>query len=77
MFTKIIWDKKDKFDKQSGAEREYFQEYLKMIHENGVDVYLLEYSKNKKMEKKVREYCDEKGYRYYVSRTLNLEVVKS
>ena len=28
VFTKIIWDKKDKFDKQSGSEREYFQEYL-------------------------------------------------
>ena len=77
VFTKIIWDKKDKFDKQSGSEREYFQEYLDMVHEKGVDVYLLEYSKDKKMEKKVREYCDEKGYRYYVSRTLNLEVVKS
>ena len=77
VFTKIIWDKKDKFDKQSGSEREYFQEYLEMVHEKGVDVYLLEYSKDKKMEKKVREYCDEKGYRYYVSRTLNLEVVKS
>lgn len=77
VFTKIIWDKKDKFDKQSGSEREYFQEYLEMVHETGVDVYLLEYSKDKKMEKKVREYCDEKGYRYYVSRTLNLDVVKS
>ena len=77
VFTKIIWDKKDKFDKQSGAEREYFQKYLEMVHETGVDVYLLEYSKDKKMEKKVREYCDKKGYRYYVSRTLNLEVVKS
>ena len=77
VFTKIIWDKKDKFDKQSGTEREYFQEYLEMVHEKGVDVYLLEYSKDKKMEKKIREYCDEKGYRYYVSRTLNLEVVKS
>ena len=77
VFTKIVWDKKDKFDKQSGSEREYFQEYLEMVHEKGVDVYLLEYSKDKKMEKKVREYCDEKGYRYYVSRTLNLDVVKS
>ena len=73
VFSKIIWDEKDKFDEQDSAEREYFQEYLEMVHEKGIDVYLLEYTKDKRLTRKIRKYCKEKGYRYYVSGTLNLD----
>lgn len=73
VFSKIIWDEKDKFNEQDSAEREYFQEYLEMVHEKGIDVYLLEYTKDKRLTRKIRKYCKEKGYRYYVSGTLNLD----
>ena len=73
VFSKIIWDEKDKFDEQDSAEREYFQEYLEMVHENGIDVYLLEYTKDMRLTRMIRKYCKEKGYRYYVSGTLNLD----
>lgn len=74
VFTKIIWDEEDTFEEQDREEREYFQEYLKNVHEHGVDVYLLEYSKDKELAAKIKDYCREMGYNYYVSKTLNLDV---
>ena len=74
VFTKIIWDEEDTFEEQNREESEYFQEYLSEVHEHGVDVYLLEYTQDKELAAKIKDYCREKGYDYYVSKTLNLEV---
>ena len=74
VFTKIIWDEEDTFEEQDREESEYFQEYLKNVHDHGVDVYLLEYSKDKELAAKIKDYCREMGYNYYVSKTLNLDV---
>ena len=74
VFTKIIWDEEDTFEEQDGEERKYFQEYLANVHAHGVDVYLLEYTKDKDLIEKIKDYCRDKGYIYYVSKTLNLDV---
>ncbi|WP_185752304.1 endo alpha-1,4 polygalactosaminidase [Butyrivibrio sp. AE2032] len=73
VFSKIIWDETDTFDVQDDEERRYFQKYLSEVHKQGVDVYLLEYSKDEDLIADVKDYCDKKGYYYYVSSTLNLE----
>lgn len=73
VFTKINWDETDSFDVQDEDERRYFQKYLSDVHKHGVDVYLLEYSKDDDIVSSIKEYCDKNGYYYYVSSTLNLE----
>lgn len=72
VFSKILWDG-DKFSTQEKSEREYFQEYLSNVKSAGKDVYLLEYTTDKKLIREINEYCKEKGYRYYASPKLNLD----
>jgi uncharacterized protein (TIGR01370 family) len=72
VFSKILWDG-DKFSTQDKSEREYFQEYLSNVKSAGKDVYLLEYTTDKKLIREINEYCKEKGYRYYASPKLNLD----
>ena len=73
VFSSINWDKKDSFGTQKKSETEYFTEYLDEVSRHGVDVYLLEYTTDAELNKKIESFCNEKGYRYYVSPKLNLE----
>lgn len=75
VFSSIIWDE-DRFGTQESAERKYFQEYLERVKRSGRDVYLLEYTTDEKVIKDIKDYCSEKGYKYYISSTLGLEVEK-
>ena len=71
VFSKIEWEK-DKFSANDDEERAYFQNYVETVAANGGDVYLLEYTKDKALIEKINAYCEEKGFRYYASRTLEL-----
>ena len=73
VFSKIIWEEEDTFSVQDDAENEYFLDYLKRVHKEGIDVYLLEYTTDKELTKEIEEYCAENGYFFYISKTLNLE----
>ena len=73
VFSRIIWEEEDCFDRQSKKERKYFQRYLSNVKSHGLDVYLLEYTKDEELVEEIRDYCDEMGYVFYVSETLNLE----
>lgn len=75
VFSSIIWDE-DRFGTQESAERKYFQEYLERVKSSGREVYLLEYTTDEKIIKDIKDYCSEKGYKYYISSTLGLEVEK-
>lgn len=75
VFSSIIWDE-DRFGTQESAERKYFQEYLERVKSSGREVYLLEYTMDEKVIKDIKDYCSEKGYKYYISSTLGLEVEK-
>lgn len=72
VFSKILWDG-DRFSRQEGEERAYFQEYLADVKGHGKDVYLLEYTTDAELVDEIDAYCRQKGYGYYVSKTLNLE----
>ena len=75
VFSSIIWDE-GRFGTQESAERKYFQEYLERVKRSGREVYLLEYTTDEKIIKDIKDYCSEKGYKYYISSTLELEVEK-
>ena len=72
VFSAIDWDH-DTFTKNSDEDREYFQDYCKLVADYGKDVYLLEYTKDSKVIDSIKKYCKEKGYTYYASSTLDLK----
>ncbi|WP_080676432.1 endo alpha-1,4 polygalactosaminidase [Ruminococcus flavefaciens] len=71
VFSAIDWDN-DLFTENDDDTREYFQDYCKLVSDYGKDVYLLEYTENSDIIDKVKNYCNENGYTYYASDTLDL-----
>ena len=67
----ILWDE-DAFGVQDESESSYFREYLKDVKKHGFDVYLLEYTKDEDLAREIREFCEENGYGYYISESLEL-----
>ena len=71
VFTKINWDT-NTFSKAKKDDREYFQEYIETVASQGVDVFLLEYSKSNSLNRQIDSYCNKHGFKYYISTTLEL-----
>ncbi len=72
VFAKIIWDK-NKFGKADPADHKYFISYVERYAKLGADIYLLEYTKDKKLIAEIDEYCKAKGFNYYVSDSVELD----
>ncbi len=72
VFSCIIDYDKDKFGKSTADERKYFPEYLTTLPRAKKKCYLLEYTKSKKLGKQIKEFCRKKGYKYYISKKLDL-----
>ena len=73
VFSKIIWNKKDKFGTASKKDHKYFVSYIERYAKKGADIYLLEYSRDKKLISKIKAYCKKKGFGYYVSDSVELD----
>ncbi len=71
VFSKINWDD-GSFGRSKASDRKYFQKYAALVKKKGGDVYFLEYSRDKKLKKKIRTYCKKKGYKSYIARDLGL-----
>ncbi len=71
VFTSIDFNT-GSFAIQTIEETNYFQRYLKMCKSNGLQVYLTEYGRDKKIEGKIASYCSQNGFFYYYSPTLEL-----
>ena len=72
VFAKIIWDK-NKFGKADPEDHKYFMSYVESYGKLGADIYLLEYTKDKKLIKEISEYCKSHGFNYYVSDSIELD----
>lgn len=72
VFSKIIWDK-NKFGRAGKEDHKYFLSYIERYAMQGADIYLLEYTKDKKLIKEIEEYCANKGFGYYVSDSVELD----
>lgn len=60
--------------RQSAENSQYYQEYLARCKEAGLDVYLTEYAKpNQTLIHKIAQYCDQNGFQYYISPSINLD----
>lgn len=71
VFTKINWDT-NTFSKADKDDHEYFKEYIETASKYVNDIYLLEYSKSNSLIRKIDNYCTKRGFKYYVSSTLEL-----
>lgn len=71
-----VWSAID-FDKGTFYEhtketRDYYCKYLEACQADGMDVYLLEYTTDKKLIQKIEKYCNEHDFHFYVSNSLEL-----
>ena len=73
VFAKIIW-KKNKFGRASADDHIHFRTYVERYARLGADIYLLEYTTDKKLIKKIDDYCKLHGYEYYVSDSIELDL---
>ncbi len=72
VFSRIIDYEKDKFGKSKAVDRKYFLDYLGIVKKAKKKVYLLEYTKSKKLMRSIKKYCKKMGYKYYISGKLDL-----
>lgn len=60
------------FHEQTSETREYFSKYVEACKAAGMEVYLLEYTTNQKLIQKIKKYCKEHDFRFYISSSLEL-----
>mgnify|MGYP004569553231 CR=1 FL=1 len=71
VWSSIDFDK-GTFHEQTRETRDYFCKYLELCKADGMEVYLLEYTTNQKLIQKIREYCREKNFHFYIADSLEL-----
>lgn len=72
VFSRINF-KKGSFSAQKKTDREYFQDYIEICGHQGCDVYLIEYTTDRKLKRKIKKYCKKKGFHYYISDSIELD----
>lgn len=72
IFSSINFEE-ETFGKQKREERLYYLEYITEMAEQGKDVFLLEYTTNQRLSRKIKEYAEERGWEYYISNSIELD----
>ena len=72
VFSRINF-KKGSFSAKKKIDREYFQDYIETCDRQGCDVYLIEYTTDCKLRRKIKKYCKKKGFHYYISDSIELD----
>ena len=72
VYTVIKDFEKDKFQKQTKDETDYFVSYLDKCKKNKINVYILEYTKSKSLKNKAYKNAKNKGWKAYVSNKVQL-----
>ena len=68
-----VWSGID-FDKGTFNEQtRETREYLEACKADGMEVYLLEYTTDEKLIQKIKKYCKEKNFHFYISNSLELQ----
>ena len=72
VWSAIDFDK-GTFHEQTKETKDYYCNYLEACQADGMDIYLLEYTTDKKLIQKIKKYCNEHDFHFYVSNSLELE----
>ncbi len=63
---------KDIFIKQESEDKAYYQTIASQFKNIGKEVFFLEYTKDSFLITQIDTYCKQKGYHYYISKTVGL-----
>lgn len=72
IFSDIVDCNKGKFGRQDAQMKAYYQELAKELNKKGVEIFLLEYTKDSSLVCEVEEFCNQRGYHYFCAEDLNL-----
>ncbi len=61
------------FGEQTAMDRAYMEEYLARAYKQGLFVYMIEYTQDMRLVEKIREFCQQNGYKCYVTDSLSLD----
>ena len=64
---------KGTFNEQTRDTREYYSKYLEACKADGMEVYVLEYTTDEKLIQKIKKYCKDKNFHFYISNSLELQ----
>ncbi len=59
----------------SKDSRKYFKKYVEKYAQKGMDIYLLEYTSDEQLSKKIQKYCKNHGFYYYITDRILLDTV--
>ncbi|MCR4688685.1 MAG: endo alpha-1,4 polygalactosaminidase [Saccharofermentans sp.] len=76
VFSSIDFEE-ESFGRQNKEDHEYYLEYIETCADEGIDVYLLEYTTDRSVIADIRDYCTGNGFTYYASSTIELLAVTS
>lgn len=72
VFSRIDFEN-GSFSAQEKEEQEYFKGYVEACNKDGADVFLLEYTTDRRLIEQIEDYCTEKGFRFYISDSVELD----
>lgn len=61
------------FEKNTAEETAYFSDYVEGCRDDAMAVYLLEYTDDLGLISQIESYCEEKGFQYYISDSIELD----
>lgn len=61
------------FGEQPALDRAYYEEYLARAKKQGLFVYMIEYTRDMRLVAKIKEFCQENGYKCYVTDSIKLD----
>lgn len=74
VYSAIDWKNGKKLIANDTENRRYFKAYLKFIKSFKKEAYLLEYTADSSLKKKIRNYCKRNHFYYYITDKLDLTV---
>lgn len=73
VYTRVLDYDRDLFSAQTPDDEAYFRDYLAQVKSVGLDVYLLEYSRDEVLIAMIREEAASDGFTVYISPSLALD----
>lgn len=72
IFSKIDFNNNELIENDK-EDCDFLLNHIDRLNENGVNVYIIEYTSNKKLRKKISRYYTKKGYSYYITDNIELD----
>lgn len=72
VFSSIDFEN-NKLGHSSKKDRQYFISYLHKMNKAGAEIYLLEYTRDRRLANKIKKYCTNHNWKYYISDSIELD----